>query len=194
MPPDVVPVVGHRADSVRAVVVARLSEQKGHRVLIEALKRLEETVRSRLEVVLVGDGPERGALERAAREGGVQASLVFAGHQDDVYPWLVGSDVALLPSLWEGFPLVILEAFECARPVIATRVAGVPEIVDESVGLLVEPGDAEGLAAALAATVERRDRLPELGATAYRRVRERFSLERMLAGYAGAFQRLLAGS
>jgi len=191
-PPGLAPLPGRAGGRLRAVVVARLTEQKGQRVLLEALRLLEPSVRLRLEVILVGDGPDREALEARAREIGVASSLVFAGHQDDVYPYLAGADFALLPSLWEGFPLVILEAFECARPVVATAVAGVPEIVDESVGRVVPAGSPEALAAALTEMVEESSHLPALGAAALRRVRESFSLERMLEGYARTFRRLLA--
>lgn len=191
-PPDLAPALPETGGRVRAAVIARLAEQKGHRVLLEALRRLDPAVRDRLEVVLVGDGPDRASLEDLARRTGVEHHLSFAGRQEDVYPYLASSDLAVLPSLWEGFPLVVLEAFECARPVVASAVAGVPEIVDDSVGRLVRPGDPEELAAALRWAVEERELLPALGATALRRVRARFSLERMLAGYARAFERLLA--
>lgn len=190
-PAGLEPMPPRRPDRVRAVIPARLTEQKGHRVLLEALRRLPPATLGSLEVILVGDGPDREPLEALARETGVDASLRFVGHQADVYPWLAGADFALLPSLWEGFPLVILEAFECARPVVASAVAGVPEIVDDSVGRLVPPGDPEALAAALAETVASRAELPALGEAARRRVREGFSLERMIAGYARAFRAVL---
>lgn len=180
-------------ERLRAAVVARLTEQKGHLVLVEALRRLEASARRRLEVVLVGDGPDQAAIERRAQQAGVASTLRFEGHRTDVYPYLAGADFALLPSLWEGFPLVVLEAFECARPVVATAVAGVPEIVDASVGRLVPPGDPAALAEALAEMVARREELPALGAAALERVRTRFSLERMVEGYAGTIERLLAG-
>ncbi|MEZ5333404.1 MAG: glycosyltransferase family 4 protein [Thermoanaerobaculia bacterium] len=179
-------------DRVRAAVVARLTEQKGHRVLVEALRRMEAPVRAELEIVLVGDGPDREAIERCAEEAGVAAALRFEGHREDVYPYLAGADFALLPSLWEGFPLVVLEAFECGRPVVASAVAGVPEIVDETVGRLVGAGDPDALAAALTDTVRARESLPRLGEAALERVRTRFSLQRMVDGYARAVERLLA--
>ena len=125
--------------------VARLEEQKGHRYLIEAATHVPDAL-----FVLAGEGPERTALEAQAARHGVAERVRFLGHRDDVPALLRACTVFVLPSLYEGLPLSVLEAMAARTPVIATAVDGTPEAVqDGSTGLLVPPGHPEALAAAL---------------------------------------------
>jgi len=128
--------------------VGRLSRVKNYRLLLEAARLV---LRERpVTFVLVGDGPERAALERAAGELGIAASVVFAGWVENPYPLLRAFDVVALTSNSEGFPVVLAEAMGLERPIVATRVGGVEEIVRDGVcGEIIAPGDAGALARAL---------------------------------------------
>ena len=125
--------------------IGRLVREKGFDVLIDALTRLPET-----NLLLVGDGPERDALERLARERGVADRVVFTGWKDDARRWLSAMDVFVVPSRIEGFGLGIVEAMLARVPVVASAVGGTAEvIIDEETGWLVPPGDPARLASAI---------------------------------------------
>jgi colanic acid/amylovoran biosynthesis glycosyltransferase len=141
-------------DNATFVCVARLGPQKGLHILIEAVAKLAPE-RPDLRVVLVGDGPLRGALEAQVARLGVGANVVFAGVQggDAVREQLLGARAFVLPSFAEGLPVVLMEALALRRPVITTWVAGIPELVDEKVGWLAPPGDADALTDAMRAAL-----------------------------------------
>ena len=125
----------------------RLGPQKALGVALEAVARVPEVT-----LVVAGDGPERAALERRASELDVDGRVRFLGSVSrvGVLRLFRAADASLLPSAWENFPHTVVEALAVGCPVIATSVGGVPEIVHDSEnGLLVEPGDADGLAAAI---------------------------------------------
>lgn len=124
---------------------ARFHEQKGHAYLLEAAVRVPDVT-----FVLAGDGELRPAMEERARDLGVMDRCVFLGHRSDVPDLLAAADLVVLPSLFEGLPLSVLEAMAAERPVIATAVGGTDEAVVHGVtGLLVPPRDAAALAAAI---------------------------------------------
>lgn len=126
------------------VCVGRMRREKAQCVAIDATVRAARVVPN-LHLVLVGTGPEEGALRAKAATLRGEINLHFVGHQDDVAPWLKLADLVLVPSLREAFPLVILEAMAAARPILATHVGGIPEILDGSTGVLVEPGNASAM-------------------------------------------------
>jgi glycosyltransferase involved in cell wall biosynthesis len=129
--------------------VGCLAPRKDHRTLLEALSALDRRGR-RFHAVLVGDGPERAALEARARELGLAGRVRFAGERDDVAALLPTFDVFVLSSREEGIPNALLEAMAAARPVVATAVGGTPEVVHAGeTGWLVPPGEPAALAAAL---------------------------------------------
>jgi colanic acid/amylovoran biosynthesis glycosyltransferase len=134
--------------------VARLGPQKGLHILIDAVAKLAPD-RPDLRVVLVGDGPLRGALEAQVARLGISANVLFSGTQggDAVREQLLAARVFVLPSFAEGLPVVLMEALALRRPVITTWVAGIPELVDEKVGWLVPPGNADALADAMRAAL-----------------------------------------
>lgn len=174
------------ADEGPAVVtVARLDAQKGHAVLLDALARLPG-----VRAVLVGDGPLRADLERAVVTHGLADRVTFTGFRQDVRELLGGCDAVVLPSLYEGLPLSLIEAMAAGRPVVATRVGGVPELIrDGRDGLLVPPGDAGALAQAMRALLDDPAGARTRAASARRRVQEHFSREAMLAGYEDVYAR-----
>jgi glycosyltransferase involved in cell wall biosynthesis len=124
---------------------ARLHPQKGHAFLIAAAAQVPEAT-----FVFAGDGPLRQSLETQAREQGVAERCLFLGERDDVPRLLATADVVVLPSLFEGLPVSVLEAMAAERPVIATAIGGTDEAVTNEVsGLLVPPRDPGALAAAI---------------------------------------------
>jgi colanic acid/amylovoran biosynthesis glycosyltransferase len=133
------------------VSVGRLSSEKGHLVLVDALGRLAAEGRA-CRLVLVGDGPLRSDIEQRSRELGIQHLVTVTGWQSgqEIREWLMKSRALILPSFAEGLPVVIMESLALGRPVIATWVAGVPELVRHGrTGWLVPPGDAAALAEAI---------------------------------------------
>ncbi|HYX30543.1 MAG TPA: glycosyltransferase [Pyrinomonadaceae bacterium] len=139
--------------------VGRLSKEKAHADLIEAYKRLvANNSELKVKLVIVGDGPERFALENAVGASGLNDRITFAGHTGDVQPFYAAADVFVLPSHSEGSPNVLLEAMAARVPVVATAVGGVPEIVeDEKSALLVPANNPEALAAAIARVLQNAD-------------------------------------
>ena len=130
---------------------------------------------------MVGDGPDRPAIERRAHELGLMRDTLFLGYQEEVAPFYAAFDAMILPSINEGTPVSAIEALAAGRPVVATRVGGVPDVVREGEnGFLVEAGDVDALAerlAQLAADPELRERL---GAAGCARVVPRYSVERLV--------------
>jgi glycosyltransferase involved in cell wall biosynthesis len=175
-------------DPYHVVYVGRLTRVKGVHVLLDAVRRLQEQgIKARLSVV--GDGDERAVLESAAAELLATGAATFHGWQSqDSVTRLVSSAAAVaIPSLWpENFPTVALEALQLGRPLIASRVGGLPELVGEDNGMLVPPGDPARLAAALASVLgdERRQAALSQGSNARARgYRVDAFLDNLLACY-----------
>jgi glycosyltransferase involved in cell wall biosynthesis len=139
-----------------ALFVGNLVEVKNVTVLLEAFARLraEESCE---RLVVVGGGPLRAALEARAAELGVADRVAFTGQvaHEELPRWMSAADVFVLPSRDEGLGLVLLEAMACGTPCVGSAVGGVPELVDDSVGTLVRPGDADALAEGMRIVLER---------------------------------------
>lgn len=161
------------------LTTSRLVPQKGVDVAIRALAQLP----SDHVLVVLGEGPERAALEQLAHTLGVR--VFMPGRVPDVAAWLRRASVYVQPSRWEGFGLGVLEAMHAGLPVVASRVSSLPELVVEGeTGLLVPPNDPEALAAAIAAVH------PELGAAGRERAQREFSVARMADRTADLYRRL----
>lgn len=179
------------SDGPLVVTLSRLSYEKGIDVLIDAASVLRET-HPRARIVVVGDGPDHGALVDRVRAAGLTDSFFFAGFEADVWPALSAADVVCLPSKSEGMPNALLEAMAAGRPIVATAVGGIPEaIVSEENGLLVRPGDPRQLAAAIARLLDDSQLGQRLGRAAQRTVDERFTARETVARYGELYQRLL---
>ena len=148
-------------------IVATLRSWKGHRYLLEAIAAM---ARKDVHLAIVGDGPQREALQARARELGIAARVSFAGNREDVAPWMRALDVFCLPSYAnEGVPQALMQAMACGLPVVTTPVGSIGEIVaDGETGLLVRPEDADCLRGALERLVEDRAARAALGARAAR--------------------------
>lgn len=173
------------------VVAARLEEQKGHAVLFDALA---EVWKRGLDFTLAvaGDGSLRGALGQRARDLGLEKHVHFLGTLDDAGPLLAAADAVLLPSKWEGLPLALLEAMARSRPVIASAVGGVPEVVTHGeTGWLVPPGDVTALAEALELFHRKADRALRLGRAAGELVRRDYHWQAVVDGFESVYDEVL---
>jgi glycosyltransferase involved in cell wall biosynthesis len=161
-------------------VVARLVDYKGHRFFLEACPEIRRR-HPAVTFLLIGDGPDRSELEDYVRTLGLERSVRFLGSRPDIPELLSVLDVVVLPSLEEGFPNAVLEAMAAGRPVVATRVGGVPEaVVHEKTGLLVPPRDPSALADAVNCLLGDAGRRADMGRMGQKRVSEFFSLSRLV--------------
>lgn len=172
-----------RADLV--VSVGRYVEQKNQAVLLDALAMLSQS-RPRLRALLVGKGPLEADLNARIVELGISDVVTLTGPRADAIDIAGSCDVFVLSSTWEGLPLALLEAMTLGRPVVATAVDGVTDVVrDGQNGLLVPPGDAGALAAALGRVLADAELRARLGANA-RALVERLSSEAVMVERYGA--------
>lgn len=178
---DPAPVAG------RIVMVGRLAPPKRQDVAIRALALVRRTIPD-AHLELVGGGPLRPGLEHLAEAEGVAAAVVFAGERDDVPERLRAASCVLLASGYEGCSLAVLEAMAAARPVVASRVGGMDELVDDGVTGLLVSDRPEDVARALVDVLAHPVRAEAMGAAARRRVAERFSADRMAAATLAAYR------
>lgn len=173
-PPPSVPRSRH---GCTLLAVGRLERQKGFDVLIDAIARATAGGAD-LRVDICGEGSQAGSLQARIERCGAGERISLLGQRDDVPQLMLEADALVHPARWEGFGLVLLEAMRAGLPVIATSVGAIPEVVaDGETGLLVEPDDAAGLAAALAGIASDDQLLARLGAAGHRRLRDAFSPE-----------------
>ena len=170
-----------------ALVPARLDSGKGHEYLLDAAERLPG-----VRFACVGDGPFRARLTRRAEERGVADRVEFLGFRRDVPVLLRAADIVVLPSLYEGLPLSLIEAMVAARPVVATAVGGTPElVVHDETGLLIPPRDPVALADAVERVASDPDLADALGSAGAERARRRFSSQAMVAAVATLYAEIL---
>jgi N-acetyl-alpha-D-glucosaminyl L-malate synthase BshA len=159
-------------------------------LVIEVFDRIRRKVPSHL--LLVGDGPELAVAYRMARELGISPLVHAIGAQEEVVPLLSISDVFLLPSAQESFGLAALEAMACEVPVVASRVGGLPEVVEDGVsGFLHDPEAVEDMAATAIAILEDPALQRRVGQAACRRVREQFCVERVVPMYEACYRSIV---
>lgn len=169
------------------VVAARLEEQKGHDVLLDALAELWKRGLD-FTLAVAGGGSLRTALEERTARLGLETRVHFLGTVEDLGPLLAAADAVVLPSRWEGLPLTLLEAMARARPVIASAVGGVPEVVEHGVnGWLVPAGDVTALADALEMFHRKADRATRLGREAAELVRRDYHWQAVVEGFESVY-------
>lgn len=181
--------LGIPASAWVAGTVGRLSPEKNQSLLLRAAMPMLDP---RRHLVLVGDGPERAALQAQAAEG-LQGELIhFTGARDDVADLLAAFDVFVLTSSSEGLPLVALEAMAAELPVLSTAVGGLPDVIDDRVtGYLVPAGDSAALTRELAWLSTRPAQAQLVARCGRKTVLERHSLQEMAASYAALYEELL---
>jgi glycosyltransferase involved in cell wall biosynthesis len=173
------------------LVAANLVRRKGVDVLLAAVAALDP--RSRAVLWVAGDGPERAALEAVAARLGLAERVRFLGRRSDVPDLLEACDVFVLPSRHEGLGVAALEAMARGRPVVASAVGGLAEIVvPEQTGLLVPPEDSAALAAALERLIADLGLAQRFGAAGAKRVQEHFLAEQMVSAYETLYREILA--
>jgi glycosyltransferase involved in cell wall biosynthesis len=183
--------LGAPPETACVLAAANLVRRKGVDVLLAAVAALAPGARWALWIA--GDGPERAALEAAASRLGVGDRVRFLGRRSDVPDLLEACDVFVLPSRKEGLGVAALEAMARGRPVVASAVGGLAEVVaaDET-GLVVPPGDAAALATALERLIADPELARRLGAAGAKRVAEHFLAERMVSAYESLYREILA--
>jgi glycosyltransferase involved in cell wall biosynthesis len=179
---------------VRILAVGRLSQEKGHAILIEAagdVKRQRPDLA--FEVLLAGDGPLRDKLVVLAKTQGVEIIVRFVGQVKNVKAFFGVADLAVLPSFSEGSPNVVLEAMAAHVPLIATSVGGVPEILqDRETALLVPPGNPAAMASAMAEMIDNRELRLRLADRAREHVTAEFTTARYDARLLAVYEKALA--
>ncbi len=174
-----------------AGVIARLTEQKGHRYLFEALAT--HAALTDVHLLVVGDGDLREALHRDVMSRGLESRVHFLGARRDLGDLLAAMDVFVLPSLWEGLPLSLVLAMGAGVPVVATSVAGVPEVVEDGkTGWLVPAADAAALGDALARALGDPSERARIAAAGKASVLPRFNVDGYVHAIATLYDRLLA--
>jgi glycosyltransferase involved in cell wall biosynthesis len=182
--------IAREAPVIGAVGVLR--EQKALHVLLHALAQLRER-RPDVRLLIVGDGPERAALEALAAELGIVDAVVFMGHRGDVPDVLRALDVAVSCSDFEGSPLAVMEYMDAALPIVATAVGGVPDLIESGVhGLLVPRGEPQALAGAIAQALAEPERAQEMGSRARERRRSEFDIDTLVRRLEALYLELLA--
>jgi glycosyltransferase involved in cell wall biosynthesis len=180
--------LGIAEGTIVVATVARLDPVKDLDTLIRAAALATDPSQP-IELVIIGEGPERRRLEALAAQEGRAVRVRFMGHLEDARDWLAGCDVYGNSSITEGVSLTILEAMAATLPIVATRVGGTPEVVDDTCGRLVAPRNPVLLAEAIRALAVDRALRQTLGAAARRRVCDRFALDRMVAEYRQVYER-----
>lgn len=171
------------------LAVARLEPQKGIADLLQAAVLVPEAT-----FLLAGEGTERARLESMAKTLGVEGRVTFLGYRDDVPRLLANCDLFVLPSLYEGLPISVLEAMAAGKPVVATAIAGTDEAVcGGETGLLVPPADPPALAEAIRSMLSDPRRAERFGRSGRERALREFSAEKMTRALTQLYEQVLSG-
>lgn len=187
---------GIPSDAPLIGTIGRLSKQKGHIVLISAMSIVcREIPEARLLIIGHDDQGLRQTLLRLIRESGLQNNIILGGFRDEVPDIMSSLDLFCLPSLWEGFGMVLIEAMAESKPIVASRVGSIPEVVrNNRTGLLVPPGDEKALAEAILKVLRDKELAVDLGKAGRLRLQEYFTREAMAESTERLYDRLLSGS
>ena len=182
---------GIASDDFVVGIVAALRPEKDHATLLRSVKILLADLPN-VKILLVGDGPERANLEQLSVELGIADSVCFTGSRSDVRKILLAIDVFVLCSMTECFPLSVLEAMACARPVVCTGVGGIGEMVEHGVnGYVVPAHDSQALSDRIKAVLSNPELASQMGQAGRRRVEDEFTLEQSVAATERAFEEIV---
>lgn len=187
--------LGIPAEAPLMATVGRLTEQKGLLYLLQAMVLLRERL-PEARLLIVGDAQDgreecKRELLRSWETLGLGDSVLFTGVRSDVPAVMQAIDLFVMASLWEGFGLVFLEAMAAGRPIVATRVSAVPEVVQEGVtGLLVPPRDPKALAGAMLELLANPERARQMGSAGLSRLKENFTEDKMVASVEQLYSQL----
>jgi glycosyltransferase involved in cell wall biosynthesis len=186
--------LGLKADSRLVVTVGRLTEQKGHCYLIDAAASVVSTYPD-THFLFIGDGELRGELQRQAQQAGLSENVHFLGIRKDVPDLLVAADLFVLPSLWEGLSIALLEAMAASKPIVATAVSGTTQAMTHGeTGLIVPPRDSQALADAINQLLSDPPQAQALGQAAKQHVVVNFSAQKQAHEHLALYRRLLFGN
>jgi colanic acid/amylovoran biosynthesis glycosyltransferase len=183
-------VAPQEATTLSVLCVCRLVPEKGLDVLVRAVASIARGGAD-IRLVIVGSGPLEGPLRRTVQQLGLEGRVLFEGAvgQDDMASYYADCDVFCLPSFAEGVPVVLMEAMATGRPVIATRITGIPELIEDGVsGLLVAPGSLDQLVAALETLAASRELREQMGLAGRHKVEEEFDARRCASQVAAIFR------
>jgi len=184
--------LGLSPESKLVGAAGRLCEQKGFHLLLNAAEKLKTSLPN-AHFLLIGDGPLRGELEAQAARLGLSSQVHFLGFRNDTPALLAALDLLAMPSIFEGLPLVLLEAFAAGCPVVAHEVDGIPEVVEDCVdGFLVPSGDVSMLAARIEQLLGDTALAARMSQAARRKAVEKLTVERMARETSGVYAELLA--
>ena len=179
----------HRAPVVGNV--AALVPHKGHRHLIEAARLVVREVPD-ARFIILGEGELRAPLERQVREYQLEKHVLLPGFRTDVLGCLKGFDLFVMSSVTEGLGTSLLDAMACSKAIVATQAGGMPEVVEEGrTGFLAEPRDHHAMARSIVRLLKEEPLRRQMGEAGFARVRERFTVERMVAETAGVYERVV---
>jgi glycosyltransferase involved in cell wall biosynthesis len=178
-------------DALMVATLAQLIPRKGHRVLLEVIPRILEQVPN-ARFLFFGEGPYRSTLESLVERKGLTGIVQLPGYVTETPALLRAADAIVHPALREGLGIAILEAMGMGKPVVASAVGGIPEVIDgPETGFLVPPGDSSALEDALVRLLRDSDLRRRIGDAAARRIRDEFSIDAMVAGNLDIYTRLL---
>jgi glycosyltransferase involved in cell wall biosynthesis len=161
--------------------IGRMVWQKGFEYLIQAIPDIVRDVPD-TKFLLVGDGPLRESIEALGKELRVKDNMIFTGFRRDIRKILSAVDLLVIPSLFEGFPMITLEGMAMAKPIVATNIDGITEQITDGVnGFLVPPKDPSALAKAVIRVLNDRKTARTMGLSARNKVEQEFSVEKMIA-------------
>jgi glycosyltransferase involved in cell wall biosynthesis len=185
--------IGLRPDDVVVGVVAALRPEKAHDVLLRSFRILVDLdLHPRLRLCLVGDGSCRRMLTELARALGIDERVDFVGERPDAPLLHRAFDVAVVGSRSEGLPLSALESLAAGTPLVASRVGGLPQLLEDRAGLLVEPGDEHGLAAAIAAVLDDPGLARRFAQNGRRRIAAQYGFEQTVKAVEATYRAVLA--
>jgi glycosyltransferase involved in cell wall biosynthesis len=172
-------------------MIAILGTEKDHSTLIKAMPKIIPQYPN-TSLLLIGDGPKRAELQDLVHKLGIADKVIFTGNRRDIPQLLATLDVVVLSSFYEGTSITLLEAMAAAKPVVASRVGGNPEVVEDGVtGFLVPPADPDALAFRLSQLLGDEDLRQKMGQAGRQRVEEQFSLSQMVANYERLYNQVL---
>jgi len=158
--------------------VGRLTKAKGVDILLKAIKIIKEKYQKEIRAAIVGKGYLDEELKGLVMELGIEKEVEFLGVRRDIEKLMQSTKLFVLPSRWEGLPLTILEAMSSGAGIIATKVGSIPEVIQNGKeGILIFPEDSETLAGAIAELLKDRELRVKLGVNAYKKVKEKYSIE-----------------
>lgn len=176
---------------VKIACIARFDPIKGHSYLIKGFYQLISEGWTNIELNLIGDGPEASSLKKLVKDLNIEDRVVFAGFQTNVIPYLKECDIFVLPSLNEAMPITLLEIMAAGKPVIATKVGDIPNIIaDRENGMLVNPGSEQDIYVALKGLIENPDLRRKIGLQAYYTFQNELSLDQFGKKYYALYQKV----